>query len=425
MAREGGSSAERREWRRNLSAVWVAQLLSIIGFSFTGPFLPLYLRDLGLTTTNEIVWWSGAMNAGGAVVMALTAPVWGVIADRYGRKPMVLRSMFGGAVAIGLMAFVPNVYALLGLRLLQGALAGTVTASTALVASTTPKDRLGFSLGLMQTAVFSGSSLGPFVGGVTADVIGYRRSFGLTGGLLALAGVLVVVFVRERFDRATAERAAREPFLRGLFAPLADRRLGALIVILFLIGAATMAALPLIPIFVEQLEGGRGNVASLSGAALGAGGLANAIAAIVFGRFADRVGHRRILIGCALGAALLVVPQALVRESWQLILARGLFGIANGGLIPTANALIATTTPPERRGAVYGPTSSASSLGFGLGPLGGAALATAVGIRVVFFATAGIMLFIAGWVVRTLTPSGGAPVARQQGAPEPRPAGVK
>ena len=93
-------SAELREWRRNLYAMWVAQILSIVGFSFTSPFIPLYLRDLGVTDTRDVIWWAGVMNTGSAIIMALSAPLWGAVADRYGRKPMVLRAMFGGALVI-------------------------------------------------------------------------------------------------------------------------------------------------------------------------------------------------------------------------------------------------------------------------------------------------------------------------------------
>lgn len=406
MAAERRTSAELRAWRRNLYTMWVAQTLSIVGFSFTAPFLPLYLRELGLTTTDEVIWWSGLMNVGSGLVLAISSPLWGAIADRYGRKPMVLRAMFGGAVAIGLMAFAPNIWVLLALRLLQGLLTGTVTASVALIASIAPGEKLGYSLGLMQTAVFTGSSLGPFIGGVTADAIGYRQSFLLTGALLGVAGVLVLVLVHERFDRAASAGRGTAPLFGGMFTPLADPLLVSLTVVIFLLGAATMGIAPLLPVFVEQLAGDAGSVASLSGATFGITGLTNAVAAVIFGRFADRVGYRRILIGCSFAAGLLLIPHALVRQPWQLIVVRGLFGVATGGMMPTVNGLIARVTPPATRGAVYGLTSAASSLGGALGPLGSAALATVVSIRAVFLVTAGMMLFISGWVRRRLGEAG-------------------
>jgi DHA1 family multidrug resistance protein-like MFS transporter len=394
-------SGELREWRRNLWAMWIAQTLSIVGFSFTTPFTPLFLRELGIERQSDLLLWSGAMNAGSALVMAVTAPLWGAIADRYGRKPMVLRAMFGGAVVIGLMCLAPNAHILFALRVIQGALTGTVTASVALVASITPRERLGFSLGLMQTAVFSGSSFGPLLGGIAADTIGYRLSFLLTAGFLGFAGLLVLFLVSERFEPPVKASSGRS-VVGGMFAPLNNRLIRAMVVTLCLLSLGTMAISPLLAIFVEQLSHSDASVASLAGAAFGVTGLTNALAAIAFGRLADRLGQRRILIGCSLAAGLLATLPAFVQNPLQLIIARGLYGIAAGGMMPTANALIADVTPPESRGAVYGLTSAASSLGSAVGPFAGATLAAVVSIRVVFLCAAGVLLFISGWVWRTI-----------------------
>jgi DHA1 family multidrug resistance protein-like MFS transporter len=387
--------------------MWIAQTLSIVGFSFTTPFTPLFLRELGIERQSDLILWSGAMNAGSAIVMAVTAPLWGVIADRYGRKPMVLRAMFGGAVVIGLMCLAPNAHILFALRVIQGALTGTVTASVALVASITPRDQLGFSLGLMQTAVFSGSSFGPLLGGIAADTIGYRLSFFLTAAFLGFAGLLVLFLVSERFEPPRVGAGGGRAVVGGMFAPLGNRLILAMVVTLCLLSLGTMAISPLLAIFVEQLSHSDASVASLAGAAFGITGLTNAIAAIAFGRLADRLGRRRILILCSLAAGVLATLPAFVQTPLQLIVARGLYGIAAGGMLPTANALIADVTPPESRGAVYGLTSAASSLGSAVGPFAGATLAAFLSIRVVFVCSASILFFIGAWVWRML---GRAPV---------------
>jgi DHA1 family multidrug resistance protein-like MFS transporter len=394
--------SELREWQRNLWTMWIAQTLSIVGFSFTTPFTPLFLRELGIEKQSDLILWSGAMNAGSAIMLAVTAPLWGAIADRYGRKPMVLRAMIGGAVVIGLMCLAPNAHILFALRVIQGALTGTVTASVALVASITPRERLGFSLGLMQTAVFSGSSFGPLLGGIAADTIGYRLSFLLTAGFLGFAGLLVFFLVHEKFDPPLARAGGGRAVVGGMFAPLGNRLILAMVVTLCLLSLGTMAISPLLAIFVEQLSHNDASVASLAGAAFGVTGLTNAIAAIAFGRLADRLGQRRILIGCSLAAGFLATLPAFVQTPPQLIVARGLYGIASGGMLPTANTLIADVTPPESRGAVYGLTSAASSLGSAIGPFAGATLAAIVSIRVVFLCAASVLFFISGWVWRML-----------------------
>ncbi|MCS7256720.1 MAG: MFS transporter, partial [Thermomicrobium sp.] len=151
------ASGSAPNWQRTLAALWLAQTLTIIGFSLRTPFLPFFVAELGARDLQSQVLWAGAINAGGAAVMAITAPLWGALADRYGRKLMVLRAMAAGSLTIGLMALATSPWQLFVLRLVEGGFTGTVTASTTLAASTVPKERLGFGLGLMQMAVFSGS----------------------------------------------------------------------------------------------------------------------------------------------------------------------------------------------------------------------------------------------------------------------------
>src|SRR5205823_6634937 len=164
--------------------------------------------------------WSGAVNAGGAAVMAISAPLWGIIADRYGRKPMVLRAMFAGSVTIALMSLAQRPWHLLVLRFFEGAFTGTVTASTTLVASTTPRERMGFGLGMMQMAVFSGSSVGPLLGGVLGDRLGYRPTFVVAGSMLFISAILVLTLVREEFTRPARPAGVEEQRTDKLRSPL-------------------------------------------------------------------------------------------------------------------------------------------------------------------------------------------------------------
>jgi predicted MFS family arabinose efflux permease len=145
-----------RHWKRNLAALWFGELVAISGFSVFMPFLPFYVQELGVTGLEQVAFWSGLLITAQAVTMAAIAPVWGSLADRYGRKIMVVRAMFGGAVVIASMGFVGNVYQLALLRAIQGFLTGTVPAATTLVASSTPPERRGFAIGLLQMAIYMG-----------------------------------------------------------------------------------------------------------------------------------------------------------------------------------------------------------------------------------------------------------------------------
>ncbi|MEA2582572.1 MAG: transporter, family, multidrug resistance protein [Thermomicrobiales bacterium] len=370
-------------WRRNLYALVVAQAFAIVGFGLRDAFLPFYLKGLGNLDNDQAALWSGFVAAGGAGVMAITAPLWGIVSDRRGRKPMVLRAMFAATLTVGFMGIATAPWHLLGLRLVEGAFTGTVTASTALVAASAPKDKLGYSLGLISMAVFSGASLGPFLGGVLADWIGYRATFGVSAAMLASAGVIVLFFVRERFTPPV--RAPRGPE-RGLAAFRASTSwmmapmLVTMIAVLFVVRLAQMGVRPIMPLYVEELgHYDDKHAASVAGIAFGLLGLTSAFSSVYLGRRGDRVGHRKILVGCTLGAGLIYLPMALVRAPWQLVVLQGLFGVAAGGLIPAANAIVANATPGERRGFIYGITAGASSLGGFFGPLAGAAIAYAFG----------------------------------------------
>lgn len=401
------TAAQQINWRRNLYALWLAQLLTIIGFSLRTPFLPFFLADIGADSFASQAIWSGAINAGGAAVMMLSAPLWGIVADRYGRRTMVLRAMFAGSITISLMSLAQSPVQLLILRFIEGGFTGTVAASTTLVASTTPHEHRGFSLGMMQMAVFSGSSIGPLFGGLLADIIGYRAAFVVAGAMLFSGGVIVLTQVRENFQRPQPGAQAAANGAPGLWVVLLGSAMLAMIVTMIALRTSTSAIQPIMPLFVEQLAGASASVATLSGLTLGVAGLSSAVAAVLIGRKADRIGHGKVLVVATFAAGLLFIPLGLAQASWQLILFNGLYGIAAGGVMPSANAVVANLTPAARRGAVFGFTTAATSFGGFIGPLGGALLAATFDIRYVFMVAAVVTLVAAVWVtfvIRSGTP---------------------
>ncbi|MFW6074338.1 MAG: MFS transporter [Chloroflexota bacterium] len=397
----GTVGPEDISWRRNLYALWIAQLLAIIGFSMRAPFLPFFLEDVGATSFSSQALWAGAINAGGALVMAVSAPIWGIVADRRGRKIMVLRAMFVAGFTIGLMSLAQSPWHLLILRFIEGGFTGTVAASTTLIASTTPRRSRGFALGMMQTAIFSGASVGPLFGGFLADQIGYRPTFVASGVLLFIGGVLVLTQVKERFERPrpAADGAPAGPSTRTL---LLGTAMIAMIIVMFSLRAATSAIQPIMPLFVQNLAPESGSIATLAGVALGITGLTSAASAVFLGRLADRRGHTKILLACSFGVAVLYLPLAIVQAPWQLIVGSGLVGIAAGGVAPSANAVITNLTPTARRGVVFGFTSAVAALGGFVGPIGGSAIAATIDIRLVFVAISALMGTAALWIVISL-----------------------
>jgi DHA1 family multidrug resistance protein-like MFS transporter len=371
-------------------------------FGFVFPFLPLYIAELGVGDVQQVEIWSGLSSFAQAMVLAISSPIWGAVADRRGRRLMVLRAAFGGGVVIGLMGFAQNIWQFLGLRLIQGATTGVVAAASALAISFVPRQRVGMALGLIQMSSFAGQAVGPSLGGLSADHFGYRLSFGVSGCLFLLAGVLTVLFVRENFVPPPPD-ATRSGGLAGLLRDIRirsrDRQLLIMMLVLFSAQFGVNVVQPMLPLFVQYIDPSQ-SAATVTGLIFTVAGVVAAISSLVWGRLGDRIGHRRLLIAMALGAGLVYIPQGLVVSVVQLIVLRGVLGIFDGGLLPSANALIASSTPVGKsggsgsHGTTYGLVYLANGFGFAFGPLAGGVIAATLGLRNVFFVTAAILLVI-------------------------------
>jgi len=374
-------------------------------FGFVFPFLPLFIAELGVGGVGQVEIWSGFSSFAQALVLSFFSPIWGVVADRHGRRMMVLRAAFGGGVVIALMSLSQNIWQFMGLRLIQGAMTGVVAAASALAISLVPRHSIGMALGLIQMSSFAGNAVGPSLGGLTADHFGYRLSFVASGALFILAGILTILFVREKFVPPPPDQT--KPGLGGIFRDIRsrghDRQLLIMMVVLFSANFGVNVVQPMLPLFVQSLDPTQ-SAAAETGLIFTVAGVVAAISSLIWGRLGDRVGYRRLLIFMALGAGVIYIPQALVTTVVQLIVLRGILGIFDGGLLPSANALIASSTPPNQRsgqashGTTYGLVYLANGMGFALGPLCGGLIAASLGLRNVFFVTAAILLLIGAYL---------------------------
>ena len=383
-------------WRKTFYAVWVGQVFSIMGFMFVLPLLPLYIRELGIEDRAELVMWSGRVSAAAGLTMVIFAPIWGAVADKYGRKMMVLRSMFGGAVVLLLMGYARNVTDLLVLRMMQGALTGTISASVALVSSVTPRERSGFTLGMMQAAAFVGASIGPFLGGAMAEHFGFRATFVTAAIVLAAGGLVVKFLAREEFEPPEPSNAGRFHSFTEIFGAAG---FVAALVALFFIRFANSAFQPVFPLYVEELLGSREGVRALTGRIIGVAGITAAFSAAYLGRFSDRWGHKRLLVASTLFAGAVTLPLAFAQNVPHLYVLRALFGLAAAGIMPSANAIIRRIIHEKHLGKAYGIMGSVTCLGWGLGPLTGAWLAAGMGLRAPFVLTGVILLLTAPLVM--------------------------
>ncbi|CEP66771.1 Tetracycline resistance protein, TetA/multidrug resistance protein MdtG [Moorella glycerini] len=381
------------EWQRNLYLLVIIQLLATSTFQIVTPFLPFFVAELGVTDPRSLKAWSGILLGVNALFSGLMSPFWGALADRYGHKPMLVRSAASVAIFTVLPAFVTSAYQLLICRILMGVFSGFSSAALTLAASTTPENRLGFALGWLQTGQVLGLVLGPLIGGVLADIFPFRVVF-MLAGLLAITGtILAATLVHEDFHppvRAAAKNTEKSSLIGLLSWPLT---IYSLFVVIFLSQFATRGVEPLMPLYVRELSAGSSNFNTLVGLVVAVTGLAQVIAVTILGRQAPYWGYKRCLLACLAGSALFYFPQALVGQVFPLISLRFFQGLFLGGLLPMANSLIGLFTPPEKRGRVYGLTQSAFFLGNFSGPLAGGFWAALFGLRSVFYA-ASILLFL-------------------------------
>ena len=411
-------SAAPSSWRRTLAVVWVAEFVALIGFAMVMPFLPFYVETLGVSDPDQVKFWSGLVVSAHAVTMALFAPVWGSLADRYGRKLMLERAIFGAALVLTLMAFARNPQQLLILRLLQGTLTGTVPAATTLVASTVPRERTGYALGLLQMGMFAGVSVGPLAGGLIADTLGYRTSFLITGGCLFSAGLGVLLLVHENFEPPQTQPGAQRPrWWDGLAMAVRSRRLLTVLTTRLLTRSGTRVLGPVLPLFVATLLPTSERVATMAGIVSGASAAASSMGAVVLGRAGDRVGYRRVLLASATTTALFYALQSAVTNVTQLIILQFCVGAALSGTLASLSALLATLAPEGKQGAVYGLDTTVSSTANAVGPMLGATLAVAMGERATFVLAAGLFVIAALFIARLLPRSQAEPAS-----PKPLPA---
>ena len=380
-------------WKKNLIALWFAQVGTTLGFSFTFPFYPLFFEELGGFTTERAAFWAGLAGWVFGLGMGLSSPIWGVLGDRFGRKLNVLRSLILGGLFLTISGFSQTPLQLMASRFVIGATSGVVPTIMALVAAHTPRERLPFAAGIVQSGLFVGVALGPLLGGIIYDAWGMRAAFIATGAGLWGSGAHRHL-PRTRGLPPGGVFARPGPAIRG---PLAAEHVpsdaAALRRRVFLVLAAHLMIQPAIPGLV-------GVVKSLppsgtdSGIVFALGGIASAVSSVAMGWLAPKVGLQRVLMAGAVLAALSALVPYFAND--YLTLAAGFAAIAlfSGGLSGLVNGLIALRSPSGQHGAAFGSAQLAHAFGVALGPLAGGAMVVTWGLRSVFLFEAATLVLI-------------------------------
>jgi MFS transporter, DHA1 family, multidrug resistance protein len=386
-------------WRKNLYLMVVTEFVVISAFSFINPFLSLFIQRLGNYTESQAAFWSGIALSGSGIAMFLSSPIWGIIADRWGRKPMVLRAMFGASLIIALMGLTSNVYVFIALRCSQGLLTGTVAAASALVAANTPRNRIAFSMGTLMLAVFCGNSFGPLLGGFLADRIGYEATFFCASALLFSGGVVVLLFVKEKFQRPVKGQTSS---LRNLWQVAKSREMFPLLLAICALNIGPQMISPMISLFIKQLDPAV-EAATVAGIAFSLMGIVAGFSSFVATRLGKRIPLKTLMVVACFGTGLLYMPPMLANTVTQLVILVATMGLLNGGLMMSANSLVSLSVSQSQQGVAYGLSTSAQALGGGLGPLLGGGLASILGFKPIFGIAGGLFILVAVLIYKLLS----------------------
>ena len=404
------STQQPYRWQTTVRILWITQFATMAAFGSSLTFIPLYILELGIPDARQAALWAGIVAGGAGISMAVFSPIWGILADRFGKKLMLERAFLGATVTLLLMGLAQSAPQLLVLRVIQGSLSGTTTAISTLVASITPQEHLGRVLGSMQMSIFAGTTVGPFVGGVLADTLGYRVAFITTSFVCLGAGIAVITLVHEPPQKKQPPAAFRLPQLRNPFGNKMLRTVFMLAPAIFIVQFASMAARPIFPLFVAEIATSSDIasfagldlddfIATIAGLLIATTGVVATFCSLITGRFIDSHRARLLLIVAVVGSALTNVGHALVASLLQLWIVRILLGTCNGIWAPTYSATVGLSVPSERRGLAFGISASASSLGNAFGPIVGGYVGAVFGIRAVFVAAAGALMLAALWLV--------------------------
>lgn len=388
-------------WKIVLALLVSFALLMSSSYTMLIPFLPIYLdKELG-ASRESLSMWSGLVFAISFAISAFAAPLWGKLSDKMGKKPMIIRSSILIAVTYFLAGIVTTPFELFLVRAFQGVAAGLWPACLVMLSAYAPKKKLGFAMGLMQSANITGSILGPLLGGILATSFGMRNSFFIGAVALSLISITTILFIKEPPKQESTDPVNQKA--PGYLSLLKDKNL---LILLFVVGFTNFVIMqiqPIVALYVEKLNQSSHDVMILSGLVLSLGGFAGAIAAPIWGKAGQKHGFYKTLTLSLIVAGSLIAMQGLPNVLWLFALMQFVCGLAFSGIFPSANSILVLFTPSNIRGTGFGLLFSAQMVGGAIGPIIGGFLVTFLSFNSVYFAS-GSVLVVLGLYLITLAP---------------------
>jgi DHA1 family multidrug resistance protein-like MFS transporter len=381
----------KEDWERNLFFLALSQFIVMAGMNACVPFLPLYIRELGVSGESAERFWSGMVFAGPYFLSVIFVPIWGNLGDRYGRKLMIIRAILGLSLAMFLMGFARDVWQLFLLRVFQGATSGFIAANLGFTVANTPSDRKGYAVGFLQSSHSAGSIVGPLVGGFVSDLFGFRVVFFLVAMLSIISAILISAFVKE-INKIHNEHTEGVLKTFRQVASTPSLRYPMIMIILGQIGI--FMTFPLMPFYLEYLGAPKAILSTLTGIVVGVAGVFNIVFAPIWGKWSDRKEIGNLIRKSSLILSLAMFLHAVAFNYLLIIPLRVVVGICLAGLVPLLYTYLGKIVDPEKVGSIMGFASSANLFGSLLAFLGTALISPNLSLPLNFVISSAVLLIV-------------------------------
>jgi len=379
--------------------VTAASFLGYTGFTLAMPFLPLFIAQLGVSDVGEAALWTGLSLGITPGMTAIFAPVWGRLADRFGRKIMVERSLVSFSVFMAAMTYVTRPWHVLALRVAQGLFAGYGAISLTMAAESAPPDRMPAAIGMVQTAQRLGPAIGPVIGGILASLVGLRRAFLATSLFYATALVLVFFMYDEHATHAAAAASAGGRV--GFRRVLAFDNFVLLMAVIFGVQFVDRSFGPILPLYIERVGVSHDRVPLVAGVLFSIMACTGALGHHFCGKLLKRFPVPTVIGGSAALAALGAAVLGTTASTAMMSLASALLGVGIGAAMTASYSAAAAVIPAGAHGTGFGVLTSASLIGMAASPVVAGVLGAA-GMRVVFAMDVVLMGMVAVGVWRVM-----------------------
>lgn len=388
-------------WKILLAMMVTFALMMSSSYTMLIPFLPIYMQsELGATAGN-VSLWSGVTYAITFAISAFVSPIWGKLSDKMGKKPMIIRASFLLAITYFLGGIVRTPFELFLVRAFQGIASGLWPACLVMMSACVPKNKIGISMGLMQSANICGGIIGPLLGGILATAFGMRNSFYVGAVALSLITVTTILFIKE--PPVAPEKEINKAQNTSYLSFIKDKNILILLLCVCMTNLVILQIQPIVSLYVQQLSHNSDKAVLLTGFIMSLGGIAGALASPLWGKTGQKVGFYKTITLAFISAGLLMSLQGVPNSLVLFGLMQFLCGLGFSGIFPSANSILVLLTPPSSRGMGFGSLFSAQMIGGALGPVIGGVIVSFMSFNTVYIIS-GSILFVIGIYLKFFAP---------------------